>query len=188
MVTDTTAVWDGLRSDLWNYFRKRVRDDHAADDLLQETFLRVHRRLSEGMDAERIGAWVYGIARNVLVDHYRANGRTNFELSDDSPEPEPDATPGVQAEAAGWLEGFVARLPDTYRDAVTLSELKGLPHAAVAEKLGLSLTAVKSRVRRGRARVKRDLEDCCRFELDRRGNVLDYERKQAECACGTGKC
>jgi RNA polymerase sigma-70 factor (ECF subfamily) len=188
MATDTTAVWDGLRTDLWNYFRKRVRDDHAADDLLQETFLRVHRRLAEGMEAERISAWVYGIARNVLVDHYRANGRPTSELADDSAEPEPDGTPDVQAEAAGWLEGFVARLPDTYREAVTLSELNGLPHAAVAEQLGLSVTAVKSRVRRGRALVKRDLEDCCRFELDRRGNVLDYERRNGECGCTSEKC
>lgn len=188
MVADTTAVWDVLRSDLWNYFRKRVRDDHAADDLLQETFLRVHRRLPDGPDAERIGAWVYGIARNVLVDHYRANGRPTSGLTDDSAKPEPDNAPDVQAEAASWLEGFVARLPDTYREAVTLSELKGLPHAAVAEQLGLSLTAVKSRVRRGRAMVKRDLEDCCRFELDRRGNVLDYERRNGECGCGVGKC
>jgi RNA polymerase sigma-70 factor (ECF subfamily) len=183
----TAAVWDRFRAGLWAFFRARVRDEATADDLLQDTFLRVHRRPPElAGDEGRLGAWLFGVARNVVADHYRSNGPSHAHMPENVPTAEPDETGGAATEARGWLAGFVSGLPETYREAVRLSELEGRPHAEVADRLGLSLTAVKSRVRRGRALVKRDLEDCCRFEVDRRGNVMSYERKRDTCGCGDG--
>ena len=67
----TEAVWSHLSSDLRRFVRRRVSDDHAADDLLQETFVRVHRNLGTLHEADRLAAWVYRIARNVIHDHHR---------------------------------------------------------------------------------------------------------------------
>ena len=68
------------------------------------------------------------------------------------------------------------------REPVRLAELEGLPLAKVALRLGLSLTAVKTRVRRGRAMLKKKLQDCCRFEFDRMGKVIGWERRKP-CPC-----
>lgn len=63
---------------MWRVFRRRVADDHVADDLLQETFLRIHRNVDKLHESDRLAAWVYRIARNVIHDHYRVK---NGDLS-----------------------------------------------------------------------------------------------------------
>ena len=67
----TDAIWTHLSSDLRRFIRRRVSDDHVADDLLQETFVRVHRNIGTLQEADRLAAWVYRIARNVIHDHHR---------------------------------------------------------------------------------------------------------------------
>ncbi len=77
-------------------------------------------------------------------------------------------------ELAGCLRPMIDRLDTTYREALVLVELDRLTHRAAAERLGLSLSGMKSRVQRGRRRLKRLLRECCIIELDRRHRVVDY--------------
>ena len=67
----TDAIWSQLSSDLRRFIRRRVADDHVTDDLLQETFMRIHRNIGTLRQTERLAAWVYQIARNVVHDHHR---------------------------------------------------------------------------------------------------------------------
>ena len=176
------SVWSLLSSDLRRFLRRRVADEHTADDLLQETFVRVHRGLGELSEADNLRAWVFRIARNVVYDHYRAR-KTGAVPLDDSTEAGEDESP-LDGRDATWLRQMIARLPDTYRDVIEMAELQGLPHREIAERLGLSLSATKSRVQRGRAELRKVLLDCCNFELDRRGNIVDYERRRGGTGCG----
>ena len=80
---------------------------------------------------------------------------------------------------------FLEELPESYREPVRLAELEGLPLAKIALRMNLSLTAVKSRVRRGRAMLKKRLQDCCQFEFDTLGKVIGWERRKLLC-CETG--
>ncbi len=81
---------------------------------------------------------------------------------------------------------MVRGLPDTYRRAIELTELEGMTQAAAAERLGLSLPGAKSRVQRGRARLRAMLLRCCEIETDRRGRVVAFETRGKEgcIACG----
>jgi RNA polymerase sigma-70 factor (ECF subfamily) len=72
-------------------------------------------------------------------------------------------------------------LPELYRIPLQFSELEGMPRANIASRLGLSLTAVKSRIRRGRQMIKKRLQDCCHFEFDQRGKVIGWERRNPQC-------
>jgi len=83
----------------------------------------------------------------------------------------------------GWVAARVQGLPERYRDVVRLHEQEGVTQREIAERLGLSLSAVKSRVRRGRALLRADLLACCSFEFDRTGGVVDY-RQHREPRCG----
>jgi RNA polymerase sigma-70 factor (ECF subfamily) len=76
---------------------------------------------------------------------------------------------------AAVLRPFVAQLPPSYREVVLLSELDELPHAVVAERLGMSVSGVKSRVQRGRAQLRQLLERCCQIALDARGAPASCE-------------
>lgn len=176
---DTTVA--EFSAKLRAFLRRRVRDDATADDLTQETLLKVFRSRAALRDGQRLEAWLYRIARSTLIDFYRRQ-RPGGELPADLAA-EPDAEPDeVTATMTRSLRIFLEELPESYREPVRLAEFERLPLAKIALRLGLSLTAVKSRVRRGRAMLKKKLQDCCRLEFDRMGKIIGYERKQP-CAC-----
>ena len=74
---------------------------------------------------------------------------------------------------------MVESLPDDYRQALLLTEYEGLTQRELAERLGLSVSGAKSRVQRAREKLKEMLLDCCHFEFDRLGRVIDYQPKYA---------
>jgi RNA polymerase sigma-70 factor (ECF subfamily) len=185
----TDGIWSGLKDDLRRFIRRRVGNDHLADDLLQETFLRIHRGLAGLEETDRLAAWVHRIARNVIYDHYRkAEDPADVGIADDPIAGEERPAAGCSSDCR-WLEELVNQLPEKYRDAVRLAESDGLPQQEVADRLGLSLPGAKSRIQRGRRMLREVLERCCSFEFDRRGNVVDYTPKpnRAMCRnCGDG--
>lgn len=166
----TAGLWNDLSKPLLAYLRARTRTDADAADLLQEVFFRVHRQLSTLRKPEKLQGWVYRIARNAVIDHYRSRREStplNAELLAD------DSSAKEVVDLAPTLRRFVANLPLPYREPLELHEFDGKPLQDVAKKLGLTLTATKSRVRRGRLLLRKMLDDCCRFEFDRRGRVID---------------
>ena len=127
-------------------------------------------------------AWVLRVARNAIVDHYRARGRGETAIEDvavDDPETE-------RVERAGLLasfRAFVHALPPEQREAVLLTEYEGLTQKELAERLGIPVSTVKSRVQRGRAQLRELLDTCCAIDLDARGHVVDVTPR-AVCKCG----
>lgn len=178
----TESVWWQLSDDLRRFIRRRVADDHAADDLLQETFLRIHRSIDRLTDEDRLAAWVHQIARNVIHDHYRKSS-SEVPLADADPADEHDIKNDLRASAGAWLNELVRQLPDPYREAVQLSEIEGLTQVEVAERLGLSHSGAKSRVQRGRVMLREVLDRCCWFHFDQRGNLIDCDPKPDRTVC-----
>lgn len=180
----TAAVWSELSADLRRYIRRRVSDDHVADDLLQETFVRIHRHIGTLQEAERLAGWVYRIARNVITDHFRRTSANVAALGDTDPAEEAgDARDRLRSQAEDWLNEMVRQLPEKYRDAIQLSEMEGLAQQEVAQRLGLSLSGAKSRIQRGREMLKHVLDQCCTFEFDRRGNLTDCVPNPDQTVC-----
>jgi RNA polymerase sigma-70 factor (ECF subfamily) len=162
------------------FIRRRVGSDSAADDLTQDTLLKVYRSRVTLRDGTKLVAWLYQIARGTIIDHYRRR-RPQEELPRALAGESPDEVAALRAQVVGAMKGFLEELPERYREPVRLAELEGLPLARIALRLELSLPAVKSRVRRGRAMLRRKLQDCCRFEFDRLGQVIGYERRRLLC-------
>ena len=166
------------------FIRRRVRNETMADDLAQETLLKVYRSRATLRDKTKLEAWLYQIARGTIIDHYRRQ-RPQVELPAAVAGESPDEVVAMRARVLVSMKLFLEELPEAYREPVRLAEIEGLPLARIALRLGLSLTAVKSRVRRGRAMLKRKLQDCCRFEFDRLDRVIGYERRRLLC-CQSG--
>jgi RNA polymerase sigma-70 factor (ECF subfamily) len=172
---EARGAWRELEARLRPYVARRVASAADVDDVLQETFVRLHRGLAKLEDGERFGAWVYRVASSAVADHRRARAR--HPVPSDAGAGEGDATPaqdsgeGLDAELAECVALFVARLPSPYREAITLTELQGLTQKDAADMLGASLPALKSRVQRGRERIRRMFEDCCELSVDCRGHV-----------------
>lgn len=162
------------------FIRRRVRDDANADDLTQEALLKVYRSRATLRDGTRLEAWLYQIARGTIIDHYRRR-RPTEELPAALTGESPDERAAMRARVLTSMKRFLGELPAAYREPVRLAELEELPLARIALRLNLSLTAVKSRVRRGRAMLKKKLQACCRFEFDRLGQMIGFERRQQLC-------
>lgn len=175
---DSTVA--GFTGRLRAFIRRRVRDDATADDLTQETMLKVFRSRASLRDGQRLEAWLYRIARTTLIDHYRRQ-RPSEELPAALAAEPADEMAALRAAVVASMRRFLEELPEAYREPVRLAELKRLPLTKIALRLNLSLTAVKSRVRRGRAMLKQKLQDCCRFEFDRLGHMIGWERRRPAC-------
>lgn len=180
--------WAAIDRELRPFVRRRVGDD--TDDVMQEVLLRMHRGLPALDDPERLGPWMIAVARSAIADHGRRHARRR-----DIPVEEPEAVAPVVEERessapdparalAGVLGAFVADLPAPYREVLELTELQGLTQREAAERLGLSLTAVKSRVARGRRQLRQSVEQCCHIALDARRRVIGMEaRDTSKCSC-----
>lgn len=181
-MTPMTDFWQEHRSRLRGYIAKRVRESDAVDDILQEVFLKVNASLHTVKSHGSISAWLYRIAANTIADHYRAQ-KPWEELPDEVAAPEPERD--YIAELATCLQPLIADLPETYRTALVLSEIEGLPQREVAEQLNISLSGAKSRVQRGREKLRQRLLDCCDIETGR-GGIIGYELRGRKCdvSCG----
>jgi RNA polymerase sigma-70 factor, ECF subfamily len=173
--------WNRYSHRLLAFIRGRVGDDAEAEDILQEVFIRVHRHLCCQPEWEKPDGWFYQIARNLIIDHYRRQ-RDTVEISE-SLEADSDDEVDPETVLALSLNEMIDELPDTYRQALILTEYEGLSQKQVAERLGISLSGAKSRVQRAREKLRNMLLSCCHFELDRRGRILEYY--QNCCGCHT---
>jgi RNA polymerase sigma-70 factor (ECF subfamily) len=113
-----------------------------------------------------------------VIDHLRASARHPIAVGEPrEPELDPDPLDErlVEREVAGHVALFVSMLPSPYREALTLTELEGLTQKQAAEMIGISLSGMKSRVQRGRQKLRGALEDCCHIALDARRRVIACE-------------
>jgi RNA polymerase sigma-70 factor, ECF subfamily len=181
---DAEAIWRELHEGLLGFVERRVRSRQIAEDILQEVMLRIHRQADGIERAEAVGAWVHAIARNAITDHYRSaqvrrEVATGHEI-DPERAVEPEAA-DARGELAACVAPLLARLPPSYREALTLTELDGLTQVEAAQRLEISVSGAKARVQRGRAQLKELLLDCCDVELDRRGGITEYHARSGSC-------
>jgi RNA polymerase sigma-70 factor (ECF subfamily) len=149
------VVYDALADRISAYLRRHVRDPHRRDDLLQETFLRMHRARGTFVMGAPVLPWAFAIARRLVVDQVRRDRRTPAPVADVEPLLErPTRTAArpeeyVEArESAQRLAGALARLPDSQRIAFELLKQDGLTLVEAAAVLGTTVTAVKLRAHR----------------------------------------
>ena len=173
-------VYERFDEDLRTFVRRRVGDGDAAEDILQDVYLKIHSRIDTLKDEEKVRAWIHRVARNAIVDYYRATKPSSElgEVPDESPDP---SEAELERELSGSVRRMLASLPPEHREALYLTEYEGLTQKELAERLGISLSGAKSRVQRARTRLKAALLDCCHFELDARGRVIDCGPWRACC-------
>jgi RNA polymerase sigma-70 factor (ECF subfamily) len=169
---ETERLWGEFADQLGGFLRARVATEAEAEDLRQDVFLKLQKQLESERTIHDLGAWLYRTARNAVIDHYRT--RKNGEPIDESiPDEETTHRDLDLGPLMASFRRMIHALPDGYREAVLLADIEELPHKEVAERLGLSLSATKSRVQRGRTMLRESLDACCRFERDPRGSVID---------------
>jgi len=179
MIVASEQLWETFSAPIQQFILRRVPDPHSAEDILQDVFLKIHTRIDTLHQQDRVSAWIYQVARNAIADYYRAQ-RPMTDLPETLVIQQELPGDDVVRELLPCVAAMVDALPDAYREALRLTEYEGLSQKELSERLGISFSGAKSRVQRARAKIKQQLLDCCHFELDHAGRIIDY---QPHCAC-----
>jgi RNA polymerase sigma-70 factor (ECF subfamily) len=143
-----TALVEGIGPQLHRFFMAQSASRSDADDLLQETWLRIHRVRHTYRSGEPVLPWFYAIARRTGIDHYRRSIRTTarerrLEELPDAAAMCPDDEP-----PAHDLEVLLAPLPENQREVIRLMKVGGMTLEEVARATSCSVGSVKQKVHR----------------------------------------
>ncbi len=174
----TEQIWNQFSDALKRYINTYVKNDVIADDLLQETFVKIHLNIDKIKKVKSLKSWIYTIAHNIVMDYFKKQSKVtdNAMLTILEKDDEND-----NHSHKDCLLPLVNNLPEMYREAILLSEIKGLKQADVAKLLNISLSGAKSRIQRGRKLLKESFVNCCEFKIDESGYLFGAEKTKEEC-------
>jgi RNA polymerase sigma-70 factor (ECF subfamily) len=150
---------------VWRTARRMGVADAALDDICQEVFIAIHRKLPEFTGQSTVRTWVFGFIFNIVQVHHRSQRRksTHYRAVGDLVDPDtltdhkqPSADERMRsAEAAGMAHRALDRLADDKRAVFVMSELEGLSATEIASALGLNVHTVYTRLRTARKEFQR---------------------------------
>lgn len=157
----------------------RVADKQTAEDLVHDVFLKVHKNIDALKDSRKLESWIYQIARNTVIDFYRKRKDARLDDAVDIAEENDEDTAHKKISAS--MRSMINQLQEPYREALLAVEFGGMSQTDYAKQSGISVSGAKSRVQRARAMLKDMLMECCHFEFDRYGTILDYYPHSCSC-------
>lgn len=158
---------DRYKNQLLNFIFRFIGDRTVAEDLVQETFLRLYRKKHYYKEIAKFSTWIYTIAGNLAKSELRRRKRRNFfsinNASDEKTDfdlPDKDANPMENTETSIVLREInkaISELPEHFKEVVLMRDVKELSYEEIAIALKIPLGTVKSRVNRGRLRLQEQL-------------------------------
>lgn len=182
-MTDITEnIWNDFHIELKYFILKKVKDESIANDILQEVFLKVIDNADKITQAKSVQQYIYGITRNATIDHFRKSAKKNG-IENEYALISEEETQSLNATIANCcIKPFIKQLPDKYQVALTKTEFENISQKELAEQLDISYSGAKSRVQRGKEKLKELILTCCNFPSDRYGNLMDIEDKNCGCS------
>jgi RNA polymerase sigma-70 factor (ECF subfamily) len=179
-------VAETLSVPLQRYLERMVGNRATADDLLQETLLRIARGLPSFEGRSSVKTWAFTIATRIATDYFRRPDTrakiVEMDSATEIPDPEVDSEDRlVIDEMNSCVREVIDSLPEDYRAALVLHDLQGLTAAATAEACNCSLATAKIRIHRARARLRDALNAECVFYRDD-DDVFRCDRKPPKCS------
>lgn len=183
---EVAAIYKQFHSDLLAYVKSKIKSREDAEDILQNVFIKISANVDKLEEDVKLRHWIFAITRNAIIDYYRSHASRRkvgmaTEISEDIFDiEEPDSTKGLDQ----CIGSMISLLPEEYREIIIESEIKGVKQKDLAEKYGMAYPSMRSKVQRGRERLKQLFYNCCHIETDRLGNILDAQGRNK---CG-GPC
>lgn len=169
------AAWTAHEAELLGFLRHQLTEAHAAEDLLQDVFLKAMRQGEGFCRLDNPRAWLFQVARHALVDRARM-ARPHVPLDEgglDLEAPTPETLAPVDA-LAGCVARVLGELSADDAAILRACDLEGQTQREFAERHGLSLTAAKSRLLRARQRMREQMSSACQVRFDDDGSVSGH--------------
>ncbi|HLZ50372.1 MAG TPA: RNA polymerase sigma factor [Candidatus Acidoferrum sp.] len=169
------VLFDRYHRPLYNFYSKLTGDRTLSEDLVQEVFLRILKYRQSYQPGTPFRAWIYQIARNARVDHYRKTPKhITFE-----PEMAPAVMPKDEAQKsqeAELLHRALMQMPEEKREILILSRFQELKYDEIARLLGCELGTVKTRIHRAIQELRQNFRhlESGRINKDRNSGVTKF--------------
>lgn len=172
---ETSNLWKTYHENIRLFIKSKVKNDQIVDDLIQETFIKVHSNKNKLRDHSKIKSWLFTIARNTVYDYLKENKQTTDFVKEQIYEETNDHS------EKDCLPELINRLPEKYRKPLLLSDVKGFKQKQIAEQLGIPLSTVKSQIQRARKMIIQGYMDCCDYKLDDKGKLVGETKEKENC-------
>lgn len=182
MTTELTSIWENFHTELKAFIQNKTRNAADTDDILQDAFMRIIRNWDKVNQSENLRLYLYGIVRNTLYDHFNQQKKVldTAELTEVLTTEEDQSLNATVADCC--IKPFIHKLPEQYREALLMTEFQDVSQKKLAEQLGISYSGAKSRVQRGKEKLKELLIACCPYKSDVYGNLLSSETNNCNCS------
>ncbi|GAB4170258.1 MAG: sigma-70 family RNA polymerase sigma factor [Calditrichia bacterium] len=157
------------KDQLMNYVYRFVGNRTDAEDIVQETFLRVYKNKHYYKEIAKFSTWVYTIAGNLAKTELRRRKRKKLLsvsniMKDDKDYDIPDTARNPESEVDGTIkesiiQNAIEKLPHRFKEVIVLRDVQGFSYEEISQILNIPLGTVKSRVNRGRLKLQEELED-----------------------------
>ena len=165
-------AWRQYKFEIRSFLANRTGSATEADDLLQEVFLKALLKGKDFCQLDNPRAWLFHVARNLLVDRLRLT-KDQVKLPDDL-SVELDTVIAPVNLLSHCLPRVLSELSQEDREAILLCDIQGMTQNDYSKRLGLTLPAVKSRVQRARQRLRAQLATACKVSFDDDGKVCCF--------------
>ncbi|MBC8441800.1 MAG: sigma-70 family RNA polymerase sigma factor [Deltaproteobacteria bacterium] len=168
---DLQTIYDTYYDRMISYIRGKINDPHLTEDICQDVFLKIQSNLDKLNDETKLETWIFKIAKFTVIDFYRSKKSEplpDLVKSDAQIEKNMAVAQGIDA-----INAIIDTLPDKYARVLKLFKLKELTAREIASETGLSLSAVKSRLLRGKAMLNEKLKTCCNVQYSADGSISD---------------
>ena len=176
-IMTTKEIWKQYSEDLKRFIVSKVHEKTLADDILQDTFIKIHTKLHTLNDLNKLKSWIFTIARNTIIDHLKTS-KTYIEMNDLISEA--DRKEDLHTEK-DCLRGILKNLPKKYRTPLFLYDIKGLKQQEIAKQLNQGLSTTKSQIQRARKRIAQGFMDCCGFVMNPDGKLVGQIQEKENC-------
>lgn len=173
----TKIVWDMYAEDAKRFIYSKVKDVEIANDILQDTFIKVHTKLDTLKDRTKLKSWLFSVARYTILDYFKSS-KKKIEFNDFQEEVDIETSGHTEKDC---LRGILINLPKKYRDPIFLSDIMGVKQKEIAERLKLPLPTIKSQIQRGRKQIAKGFMDCCGYKMNKEGYLVGELQEKKDC-------
>lgn len=171
-------TWEELNNHLLFFIRKRIKNKEDAEDILQDVYIKLHKNINSLNDEKKIISWIYQITRNTINECYRKCYRIKqVGFEDCHVEMTQEEEENLNDEILVSMKKFIEQLPVDSKKLIELYEFEDMSHKEISKKLEIKENTSKSRLKRAKEKIKNQLDECCLFQIDKFGNILDYTKK-----------
>lgn len=170
---------------LLNFIKSKVHTTADAEDIYQEVLVTIINKIETLDNPESIKSWVFTIARNKIIDYFRQNQSKKFDTKDiESLNIALDEEhQNTYQRIEGCIAPLIEQLPVSYRKIIYASEIEGKSQKELSENLKINYVTLRSKIQRGRVKLKDILLENCRVQTDNSGGLADCIPKSITDCC-----